>query len=96
MLDIIKRLFQGEPQEAPTKEVVYVEVPRNEPTDTTYYYLNLMLNGLNRDYNYMLMEELKDGTIITHMQNAPYQSVRDYCRSVWLPSHPAKFILHAT
>ena len=64
MLDTIKRLFGVEKQAEETpQEVIYVEVPRNEPTDTTYYYLNMMLSGLNRDYNYMLMEELKDGTV---------------------------------
>ena len=98
MLDTIKRLFgvEKQAQEEPAQEVIYVEVPRNEPTDTTYYYLNMMLSGLNRDYNYMLMEELKDGTVVTHLQDAPYERVKDYCRMVWLPSHPAKFIFHAT
>ena len=98
MLNYIKWFFtQEETIEATEEETIgVVEVARNEPTDTTFYYLNLFMNRLERKYNYMLMEELKDGTVITHLENASLEDVRNYCRMVWIPSHPAKFIFHAT
>ena len=95
MFDAIKRFFVKEETTAITDDCSE-DVVRNEPTDTTFYYLNLYLARLNRNYNYMLMEELKSGTIVTQLEDASYEEVKDYCRMVWLPSHPARFIFHAT
>lgn len=93
MLNHIRRFFQQE-SPADTHEIS-IDVNRNDPTDTTFYYLNLYLSRLNRRYHYMLMEELSDGTLLTHLEDASYEEVKDYCRKVWLPDHPAKFIFHA-
>lgn len=99
MLDIIKQFFannQNEVEELIDEEDTFVlDVPRNTPTDTAYYYLNLTINGLNRSYHYLLMEELKNGTLVTHLEDATHEEMKDYCRMVWLPAHPAKFIFHA-
>lgn len=92
MFEQIRKFFIKEELTEPAEDFV-LEVPRNQPTDTTFYYLNMYLARLNKRFNYMLMEELKDGTVITHLEDAPYEEMKDYCRMVWIPSHPAKFIV---
>lgn len=60
-----------------------------------YYYLQLWVNSLRSDLNYMLCEELPSSTVITHLHNASHEELRDYIKAVFIPSHPPKFIVIA-
>ena len=73
------------------------DVPHNPERlqGLTFHYLQLYINGLNRSYRFMLMEECKDGTLITHKQDASWEEMRDYVRLIWSPARPQKFIIHA-
>ena len=80
------------------KEVV-VEVPvvqeEKVVTNMTRYYMEAYLTSLPVCHRYDVFEEC-GGQLLTHLNDVTLQEARDYCRLVYLDSHPPKFILKVT
>jgi hypothetical protein len=79
------------------KEVV-VEVPVKEEkvvTNMTRYYMEAYLTSLPVCHRYDVFEECS-GQMLTHLNDVTLQEARDYCRMVYIDSHPPKFVLKVT
>ena len=80
------------------KEVV-VEVPvvqeEKVVTNMTRYYMEAYLTSLPVCHRYDVFEEC-GGQLLTHLNDVTLQEARDYCRMVYLDSHPPKFVLKVT
>lgn len=86
--------YQSLVDSIPTEDVDVPPTPERL-TGLTFHYLQLYINQLSRQYHYRLMEEMGSGTIITHLDDVSWEVMRDYVRSVYLPTHPPKFIIQA-
>jgi len=80
------------------KEVV-VEVPvvqeEKVVTNMTRYYMEAYLTSLPVCHRYDVYEEC-GGQLLTHLNDVTLQEARDYCRMVYIDSHPPKFVLKVT
>lgn len=81
---------------------VVVEVPEvvqvkeeKVVTNMTRYYMESYLTSLPVCHRYDVFEEC-GGQLLTHLNDVTLQEARDYCRMVYLDSHPPKFILKVT
>lgn len=81
---------------------VVVEVPEvvqvkeeKVVTNMTRYYMESYLTSLPVCFRYNVLEEC-NGQLLTHLTDVTLQEARDYCRLVYLDSHPPKFILKVT
>ena len=75
-------------------EVVQVKEER-VVTNMTRYYMEAYLTSLPVCHRYDVFEECS-GQLLTHLNDVTLQEARDYCRMVYLDSHPPKFILKVT
>ena len=79
------------------KVVVEVPVVKEERvvTNMTRYYMEAYLTSLPVCHRYDLFEEC-GGQLLTHLNDVTLQEARDYCRMVYIDSHPPKFVLKVT
>ena len=64
-------------------------------TNMTRYYMEAYLTSLPVCHRYDVFEECS-GQMLTHLNDVTLQEARDYCRMVYIDSHPPKFVLKVT
>ena len=93
MLQFIRNRF-SKPQSAPEPPVC----PSKErwATTLTRHYLEMYITSLPRDEHYMVREETKSGSIVTHKVRCDWTEMRDYVRKVYIDAVPPRFIIIIT
>lgn len=77
------------------KKVETTLVEEKVVTNMTRYYMECYLTSLPVCHRYDVYEECA-GQLLTHLNDVTLQEARDYCRMVYIDSHPPKFVLKVT
>lgn len=71
----------------------YLENERTNGVD--FHYVEMWLRSLPRG-RYTLCEEMRSGELITHLTDVDVEELHEYCRMVYIPSVPPKFVVRRT